>query len=132
MIRQGAVGTNGKGKLRSGIGRRFFACEDRQALAQGAQISCGGPWIPGSMPGQAGRDWEVSVPWQGWHCGVPKVPRTRTFPAHPSPAILSSAHARGHRILRERSAQAPWGAGPGSVPGYTTAACPARSAGSGG
>ena len=45
--------------------------EGGQALAQGAQSSCGCPWIPGNAQGQAGHwgwehlgHWEVSL---GWH-----------------------------------------------------------------
>ncbi|XP_063249361.1 protein SON isoform X2 [Prinia subflava] len=62
-----------------------------QALAQGAQSSCGCPWIPGSVPGQAGHlglsslgQWKVPLPRQGWPwmgCKVPPSARQGGIPA---------------------------------------------------
>ncbi|RMC00095.1 hypothetical protein DUI87_23505 [Hirundo rustica rustica] len=40
---------------------RNSPCEDWQALAQGAQSSCGCPWIPGSVQGQVGH-WGLEQP----------------------------------------------------------------------
>ncbi|RLV88946.1 hypothetical protein DV515_00015147 [Chloebia gouldiae] len=37
------------------------------ALAQGAQRSCGCPWIPGSVQGQAG----LGAPWDSGRCPCP-------------------------------------------------------------
>uniref|UniRef100_A0A8C5U9L8 Uncharacterized protein n=1 Tax=Malurus cyaneus samueli TaxID=2593467 RepID=A0A8C5U9L8_9PASS len=47
----------------------ILGCEGEEALVQGAQSSCGCPWIPGSVQGQAGHgawstlgQWKVSLP----------------------------------------------------------------------
>ncbi|RMC01234.1 hypothetical protein DUI87_22183 [Hirundo rustica rustica] len=44
-----------------GCGQGIVPCEGGQALAQGAQRSCGCPWIPGSVQGQAGH-WGLEQP----------------------------------------------------------------------
>ncbi|RMC18312.1 hypothetical protein DUI87_04194 [Hirundo rustica rustica] len=44
----------------SDIGKAFSPCDGDEALAQCAQRSCGYPWIPGSVPEQAG--WGLEQP----------------------------------------------------------------------
>uniref|UniRef100_A0A8D2MXP8 Tektin n=1 Tax=Zonotrichia albicollis TaxID=44394 RepID=A0A8D2MXP8_ZONAL len=78
--------------------------EGGQALAQGSQNSWGCPWIPGSAQGQAGHwgwsslgQWELSLPWQGWHWmgfNVPSNPNHLGFWAH-----LGGHHPTGSLIV---------------------------------
>ncbi|TRZ19639.1 hypothetical protein HGM15179_007507 [Zosterops borbonicus] len=44
--------------FRQDIRKNFVPCEVGEALAQGAQRSCGCPWIPGSAQGQVGQGLE--------------------------------------------------------------------------
>ena len=41
-----------------GYWEEILPCEGGEALAQGAQRSCGCPWIPGSVQGQVGQGLE--------------------------------------------------------------------------
>ena len=69
---------------RLGIGNCWLG--GGEAPAEFAQSSCGCPWIPGSAQGQAGQwgwsslgQWQVSLPWQGWHWLGFKVLPTQTI-----------------------------------------------------
>ena len=65
-------------------------CEGGEAMAQGAQSSCGCPWIPGSVQGQAGQGLEQpgiveGVPAHDWGWNWMFF----NIPSHPNHSVIS-------------------------------------------